>query len=78
MCVLTEDYLKSLGFKKEKDAFCLPIGKIIFNIVKNGELFHPSLMLKNGSYIPFRYIRDIKELEDLTEAIKKIFPFLTV
>lgn len=77
MCILTEEYLKSKGFKKERNSFYLPIEDITFNVVKNGELFLPSLILRNGDAIPFRYIRDIKDLEDLIEAIKKIFPFIT-
>lgn len=76
MCILTEDYLKSKGFKKERNSFCLPIEDITFKVIKNGELFLPSLILRNGNAIPFRYIRDIKDLEDLIEAIKKIFPFI--
>ena len=59
MCILTEEYLKNKGFKKERNSFYLPIEDITFNVVKNGELFLPSLILRNGDAIPFRNIRDI-------------------
>ena len=73
---LTDEFLESKEFKKEGKSFCLPMGVITFKVVKNGNMYLPSLVLKNEVAIPFRKIESIKDLEDLINIIKKIYPFL--
>ena len=75
MSVLTEDYLKKNGFSEYDGGFYKQIGNICIRLVKNGEMYIPSIVTQDDKTIPCIKIYEIEEFEEFLKYVEHFLVF---